>query len=425
MTHRTLLSIIIVAAISLLGIFLTQTYWLRKTLNVTQRQFDHRANQMLSDVVAEMKTFADTSVHIIGHVENNNLELFDVIDTILLRSLVQKYSDYHQLGNEFAYALVVTPTNEIVYTANGFEARFEEPAYKLCLSCLWHKEYIHLSVYYFQRGRNIAGEFIVWMVLSAFFIVTASASFIIVVFNFYQQKKLAEIKNDFINNMTHELKTPISTISVTSEILINAYKQDKNDRMARYPKIIFEENQRMRKLVEKVLNISSMERGQIKIEKEEFDMHKLIYKAVEVYCVEACTKNVRLDYDFLAQNAHVFADPMHLRNILNNLVDNAVKYSGENTSMKITTKNTGDYFMFSVSDNGIGIPKEALGKVYEKFYRVPSGNVHNVKGFGLGLFYVKTMVDAHNGKIEISSTINKGTTVSIFLPQQTFYNTYV
>ena len=198
MKHRILLVLIIAASISLLGIFLTQTFWLRKTLEVTEKQFDHRASMMLNDVVEEIKTYADTSGYIISHLENGDLKFFDVIDTLLLKNLIRKYSLYHQLDRITSYALIVTVTNEIIFSKNSFLPEYETNAYKQCLSCVWQKEYIHLSVYFPNRNKSIAGGLLIWILFSVIFIFTASAAFIAVVYNFFQQKKLAEIKNDFM-----------------------------------------------------------------------------------------------------------------------------------------------------------------------------------------------------------------------------------
>jgi two-component system phosphate regulon sensor histidine kinase PhoR len=417
MKHRILLSLIVAASISLLGILLSQSFWLKNTLNLTQRQFDHRANMMLSDVVAEIKTYADTSWFVSYHTEHGDLDLFDVVDTNLLNTIIRKYSLYHELDTEQSYAIVVTATEKILYSKKNYKPAFEKDAYKLCLSCVWHKEYIHLSVYFPNLEKDIVGKLYLWFVLSILFVAITVVAFGAVVLSFFRQKKLAEIKNDFINNMTHELKTPLSTISVASEILMNTYNEAKNNKLARYSRIIYDENHRMRKLVDKVLNISTMERGHYKMEKEEFDIHDLIYKVAEVFSFETCSKEIKIEYFLNAKPAEIYADKLHVRNILNNLIDNAVKYSGNNAEIRIKTETIDDFLKISVADNGIGIPKESLGKVFDKFYRVPSGNIHNVKGFGLGLYYVKTIIEAHGGMVEVDSMLNKGTTVSFYLPR--------
>ena len=371
---------------------------------------------MLSDVVEELQTYADTSKRVQEHLLCNNLCIFHVIDSVLLEELIEKYANYHQLDNTYNYGLVITSSDEILFSVNGFESKHEHEAYKACLSCIWKEEYIHLSVFFPKKERNIFGKLTLWIGFSGLFLLTTVAAFIYILLGFFKQKRIAEIKNDFINNMTHELKTPLSTISVASEVLMNSKVDNENKRITKYSTIIFNENQRMRKLVDQVLNVATIERGMLSIEKEEIDINNTIYQVVESFCFEACSKSVDVDYKFKNGDITVAADKLHIRNILNNLVDNAVKYSGEQPKIQITTQKTDDFCKISVVDNGKGIPKDALSKVFDKFYRVPSGNVHNVKGFGLGLYYVKTMVESHNGSIEIQSQVNKGTTVSILLP---------
>jgi two-component system phosphate regulon sensor histidine kinase PhoR len=248
------------------------------------------------------------------------------------------------------------------------------------------------------------------------FLITTVAAFIYIIFSFFRQKRINEIKNDFINNMTHELKTPLSTISVASEVLKNSYSESGDKRIGKYSTIIYNENQRMRKLVDKVLNVATIERGLLTIEKEEVDVHNTIYQVVESFCFEVCSNKVKVHYNFNAKEFNIYADKLHFRNILNNLIDNAVKYSGYNPEIKIKTENVNDFIKISITDKGKGIPKDAQNKVFDKFYRVPSGYIHDVKGFGLGLYYVKTMVDQHAGKIEVQSILHKGTTISIYLP---------
>ncbi|MBN1118900.1 MAG: HAMP domain-containing histidine kinase [Bacteroidales bacterium] len=417
MKYKHLRIISIASAISLLGIIISQSFWLKKTLDVAEKQFNHRANQMLDDVVAELQTYTDTSNYVIQQSQNENLNIFDVIDTFLLNELVTKYAVYHQLDSNFSYGLVTTVNSKIIFAKNNFSILHEAEAYKVCLSCLWHKEYIHLSVYFPNKEKNVFGKMTLWVGLSGVFLFTTVAAFIFIIFSFYKQKRLAEIKNDFINNMTHELKTPLATISVSAEVLKSIYKETGNDRIGKYSNIIFNENNRMRNLVDKVLNVATLERGLLTIDKEEFDIHDTIYKVVESFCFETCQSPVEVNYIFEAENKIIFADKFHLRNILNNLVDNAVKYSSNKPEITIKTKNIEGFMQISVMDKGKGIPKDSLHKVFDKFYRVPSGNIHNVKGFGLGLYYVKTMVNSHNGKVEIDSTVNKGTEISVFFPQ--------
>jgi len=173
----------------------------------------------------------------------------------------------------------------------------------------------------------------------------------------------------------------------------------------------------MQKLVEKVLNIATLERGLITIEREEIDIHSIIFKSMESFRFEFCHKTVEVSYHFDATNPVILADKVHIRNIINNLVDNAVKYSDEIPKIEIKTSNLEGFIQIEISDKGKGIPKELQKKVFDKFFRGHSGNVHNVKGFGLGLYYAKTTVELHGGKIELDSLPNQGTRVIILLPQ--------
>lgn len=417
MNYKTLKILIFAAAISLIGILLTQGFWLKKNLATSEKQFDHRADQMLSNVVDELQTYADTASHLQKSASMKNQCIFDVVDTVLLGKLIAKYSRYHKLDSTYTYGLVVSSTEKVIYSARNFILEHEEPAYKVCLSCLWQEEYIHLSVFFPNKDKYMLGKQVIWIIISTLFVIIVIGALVLIVLSIFKQKKISEIKNDFVNNMTHELKTPLSTISVAAEVLMKGAEISGDKRQSKYSKVIFDENHRMRKLVDKVLNIATLDRGHLTIEKEEIDIHKTVYDIVETFCFEACDKKVNIDYKLEATNPILMADKLHLRNILNNLVDNAVKYSEGVPLLSILTDNSNGYFKINVTDKGKGIPKESLHKVFDKFYRVPSGNVHNVKGFGLGLYYVKTMVESHGGKIEIDSVLNKGTSVSVYLPQ--------
>lgn len=418
MNYKTLKILIFAAALSLIGILLTQGFWLKKNLATAEKQFDHRADQMLSNVVDELQNYADTAAHLQIGTSLKNKCIFDVVDTVLLGELIEKYSRYHKLDTSYAYGLIVTSSERVIYSVRNFIQKQEGHAYKVCLSCLWQEEYIHLSVFFPNKDKYMLRKQVVWIIFSTLFVLIVFGALVLIVLSIFKQKKISEIKNDFVNNMTHELKTPLSTISVASEVLMKGAEKSGDKRQSKYSKVIFDENQRMRKLVDKVLNIATLDRGYLAIEKEEIDIHKTVYDIVETFCFEACSKKVNIDYKLEATNPVLMADKLHLRNILNNLVDNAVKYSDSVPQLSILTDNSNGFLKINVADKGKGIPKESLQKVFEKFYRVPSGNVHNVKGFGLGLYYVKTMVESHGGKIEIDSVLNKGTSVSVYLPQQ-------
>jgi two-component system phosphate regulon sensor histidine kinase PhoR len=245
----------------------------------------------------------------------------------------------------------------------------------------------------------------------------------ILIFSFYyitvnnlKQKKLSLIKNDFISNMTHEFKTPISTISLASEMLSDATIAQTQEKQQRYIKMIRDENKRLSVLVESILQTSILDKGEFKLKLSDVDIHEIINNAINNTQLLIGQRHGSIQTYLKAQKYKLQADKVHLTNIVFNLIDNAIKYSKEAPEISITTYNTAEGIMIQVKDNGIGISKENQRKIFDKFYRVPTGNVHNVKGFGLGLSYVLAVVLKHNGTISVNSELGKGSTFNVHLP---------
>jgi two-component system, OmpR family, phosphate regulon sensor histidine kinase PhoR len=256
-----------------------------------------------------------------------------------------------------------------------------------------------------------------WMIIGAiFFTLMIITAFYVTVNALLRQKKLSEIKNDFINNMTHEFKTPLATISLAVDALRNDKVVADRSKMDYFSSIIKEENKRMNKHVETILQAAVMDRQEITLNKMPLHVHNLIEEIMDHYALQLEEKHGRADLFLDAEQDYVEADPVHFRNLISNLVDNAVKYSNDNLLLKISTYNTNKCLVLRVEDNGIGMSKETVRRIFEKFYRAHTGNIHNVKGFGLGLSYVKTIVDAHNGKIKAESTLGKGSTFILEIP---------
>jgi two-component system phosphate regulon sensor histidine kinase PhoR len=232
-----------------------------------------------------------------------------------------------------------------------------------------------------------------------------------------RQKKLSEIKSDFINNMTHEFKTPIATISLAVDALKNEKVIGDKEKSSYFTNIIKEENKRMNKQVETILQAAMLDRKEIQLNINKVAAHELIQNAINNINLPLEEKNGKLEVNLNASNDLILADEVHFTNIINNLLDNAVKYSKEeNLIIKISTENTYNNIRIKIEDNGIGMNKETISRIFEKFYRAHTGNIHNVKGFGLGLSYVKTIVEAHKGSIKVESTIGKGSTFIINIP---------
>lgn len=264
--------------------------------------------------------------------------------------------------------------------------------------------------------KIILGQ-IKWTIFaSVVFTLMIVAAFFVTVNALLRQKKLSAIKNDFINNMTHEFKTPLATISLAVDALRNEKVLADKEKTEYFSGIIKEENKRMNKHVETILQSALLDRQEVKLNLKPMHAHAVINDVLENFELQLQNKKARTEVNLNASNDLIMGDEVHFTNLISNLVDNAIKYSKENLYIKVTTHSTNKHIVIRIEDNGIGMSKETQRRIFEKFYRAHTGNIHNVKGFGLGLSYVKTMVDAHNGKIRVDSTLGKGTTFTIELP---------
>lgn len=257
-------------------------------------------------------------------------------------------------------------------------------------------------------GLSLAGSGLLLLVMIG--------CFYFAVLTILRQKKLATVKNDFINNMTHEFKTPITSISLATQLLQEELKPGKNESLLRYLGIIKDENTRLGQQVERVLQTAQMEREEITLKRKNVDLIALIQQVAEINgpLIESVNGSLQLTLGNLP--AILELDEVHISNVLNNLIDNAVKYSPSNPNIEIAASEYNQGVRISIKDQGMGMPKEALNSIFDAFYRVPTGNVHNVKGFGLGLSYVKKIVEAHGGKVQVKSKLTEGSTFEIYLP---------
>lgn len=258
-----------------------------------------------------------------------------------------------------------------------------------------------------------------FMIPSLIFTVVLLLTFIFTIYVVFRQKKLSEIKNDFINNMTHELKTPISSISLAAQMLSDNGVKKSETMLAHLGGVINTESRRLRFLVDKVLQMSMFDRQKAIYNKKELDINEMVETIANTFHLRVNNTGGKIDIDIEAVESLAYVDEMHFQNAIFNLLDNAVKYGKPDKPLNlfIKTWNPDDnHISIMIQDNGLGIKKENVKKIFEKFYRVHTGNVHNVKGFGLGLAYVKQIVDIHDGEIKVESEYGKGTTFTIKLP---------
>lgn len=439
--------ITILVTLSLVGIILLQLSWLRTMVLLRQEQIKEKVNtavEMVGDELAQYKgNFSGNNRSAAsGNIFTEDFSMdFLRPQTIGKRFTVQELYDkirnafnvtgLEKMHFEFAVDVMDNRTNLMWMTER------QSPNYRTA---------IEDTVRNYSRGRpliipsgsaaeNIAMDetlTVVALDYKSFALqslrwrfATAILFTIIIILAFYltlrtmlRQKKLAKIKNDFINNMTHEFKTPIATISLAVDAMRNEKVLDDRDKMSYFSTIIKEENQRMNRQVETILKASQLERQEAELNLKPVHVHEVIKDVVDNFALQLEEKKGKIELSLNAQNDLINADEVHLSNLVNNLIDNAVKYAKENTPpiVKISTQSNGKSFTMRIEDNGIGMNRETLKRVFERFYRAHTGNVHNVKGFGLGLSYVETMVEAHGGEIKADSTLGKGSTFTVLFP---------
>ncbi|MDE1191409.1 MAG: HAMP domain-containing sensor histidine kinase [Arachidicoccus sp.] len=260
---------------------------------------------------------------------------------------------------------------------------------------------------------------IIWILIgSALLTLITISAFYLTVRIMLQQRNLSKIKSDFINNMTHEFKTPLATISLAVDALHNTRVQGNKEKTQYFSGIIKEENKRMNKHVETILQAAFMEKQELNLNKNEIHVHNIIEKLIQNFSLQLADKKGEVVTHFNAANDLITGDEVHITNLVNNLIDNAVKYSKPDVPPRIviTTTNSAKNLIIQINDNGIGMSKESVKRIFEKFYRAHTGNIHNVKGFGLGMSYVKDIITAHKGKIKVESIPGKGSTFIVELP---------
>jgi two-component system, OmpR family, phosphate regulon sensor histidine kinase PhoR len=274
----------------------------------------------------------------------------------------------------------------------------------------------YLNIYFPERASRIWSS--VWIPLLASLLcsILTLGCFAYTISTIIKQKKLGDIKNDFINNMTHEFKTPIATISLAADTILSPTIISSPDKIRRFIEAIKQENKRMNGQVEKVLQAAIVDREEMKLKKADIDIHEIIAQAVNNFSIQIESREGKLSTDLAAKTSVVMGDEMHLSNIIHNLLDNANKYSPDQPFIKISTRNISSGIEIRIADKGVGLSPSSRKLIFDKFYRVPTGNLHDVKGFGLGLSYVKAMITAHRGTIEVTSELGKGSTFILYLP---------
>jgi two-component system, OmpR family, phosphate regulon sensor histidine kinase PhoR len=305
--------------------------------------------------------------------------------------VLEKTGHYHDLILQKGYSFPLMPVNGISTTD-------------------------FLLIYFPDKSKHAFMNLWGMLLVSLALVIIIISAFAYSMFTIIRQRKLSELKNDFINNMTHEFKTPISTVSLACQALSDKDFPRTDEMYENYIHIIEDENRRLGVMAEKILQTAILEKGKLALRLETIDLQALIADVIKNIAIQVEIRDGAIYTSFEARNSYLKADKMHLSNVIYNLLDNANKYSPRKPQIHISTSEVEDGILIKVKDNGIGINKVNQKKIFEKLYRVPTGDVHNVKGFGLGLSYVKFVLENHGGNITVESEVNKGSTFTIFLP---------
>lgn len=421
MKKKTIALLIILTSVSLVGVILIQLYWVRNGMKLQEEQFDNKVKVTLKSVVNRMfdqRDFEPVDPSVCGeHCDRRTLQILSAINPVRLDSLMREEFGGMKITREYAWGVFNPKSSKIISgNAGRYKSELLKTNHSVSLSCLYRSEQLMLGVYFPGERGVLWSRIFPWLLLSFFLLAVMISAFSYIIFSFLKQKKLSEMKTDFVNNMTHEFKTPISTISLASEMLLNPVVNESVERTRRYAHIIFDENLRLKHQVDQVLQIAVLDKGGFHLKKKHFDAHEAIYSCLKSFELTVRDLGGFLNFKPEATEHRIFADENHFKNIINNLLDNAAKYSGSYPEIQVITKNNNGMLVVEVYDKGIGISPENQKHIFRKLYRVPTGNVHDVKGFGLGLYYVKAIVEAHNGFVNVKSELRKGSTFEIHLP---------
>jgi two-component system phosphate regulon sensor histidine kinase PhoR len=439
-SNKRVRTVIFFGIISILSILTIQIFWIKKNLDFQQTNLEIQNNQdslnssQFNDkVVIALKKVADditrlnqSGVNLYGNVQQRTpnyftVEMQDTVHPFLLEQLLKWEFDEKNLQEDFQFGIYDCWSDSIIYgnymeyekdsmytRDYSFDNNYDIDEVELKLNTDLH----YFGVIFPERSRTklraLPSSTTPWIYLAAivFFLFIFFAFTISIIL---RQKRLSEVKNDFINNMTHELKTPIATIRISSETLLNFDENTPQEKRLRYAGIIYKENKRLEQQVERVLNVAKLDKKEMNFKIATFDIHDIIEEAKENFEFSQIEEaNGQISMNLEAKNFIVKADQVHITNVIHNLIDNAIKYCEDLPNIHLKTYNHKSKFIVSIKDNGKGISKDTIKFIFDKFYRVPTGNLHDVKGFGLGLYYVKTILEEMGGSITVKSTLGKG-----------------
>ena len=466
MNKKIIWAIIILMSAALLGIGVTQFVWIKAQVNLNEKNFDDKVVMAMNKVKTRLQKDIDTKDFVNNYLSLKKKErqvTFENIKNISsviandeyihqfaenLRSIdpeglleninkenldryIKEELDDQGISLKYDYGVYSNKHDDFVIRNGNFAVQVEgnsSPAYVGATRGLYDSKYKvqlfndeesltgYLKVFFPSKRSWLWASVLPSMLSSFLFTTLILLCFAYTIFVIFRQKKVSEMKTDFINNMTHEFKTPIATISLATDSITNDTVISNVDKVKRFAGIIKQENKRMLNQVEKVLQMARIDKKDFELKITSVNINDVVFQASENARLKVTQRDGYLNTQLNAVHPSIEGDLTHISNIVHNLLDNAEKYSNEKPQISIRTENYEDGVMVEISDKGIGMTKESLKHIFDKFYRVHTGNRHDVKGFGLGLSYVKALMNAHKGNIKVESEIGKGSTFTLFFP---------
>jgi two-component system phosphate regulon sensor histidine kinase PhoR len=402
------------SSLALIVLLLIQVNWIFKTARIKEALFNEKANMVLARTTEALNANADMCEKIEASMDNNGslnntAELGEKekheIDSIV--GFYMKFYDFY-----INYTFDVTKPDLITPASNHGLGNY---MYCQPLEKVESKNKVNLRLILPDKRKFIIAEMGPMFITSVVLILVVLVLFWRTLLSLMKEKKISEHTTEFLNNMTHEFKTPLTNIALAGKMIHKNLDTGNEDKLKHYTGIILEENEKLTLQVEQMLGMTALERGEIVLRTSRIDLHALIQASANRVSIQLENLHGQLTLELHAANHWIMGDAVHMNHVLDNLIDNAIKYSPHKTLITIETLNLGKDLVIKISDHGIGIEKEYQKQVFDKFFRVPTGDVHNVKGFGIGLAYVKKLIELHKGSIELESEKGKGTTFTIRL----------
>ncbi len=423
MPSNSIKLIIILGSLAIAGIVFFQSFWVIKSWDSKEEEFNQKVMIALRQVAEKIADFNSSDLPktdlIIRRSSNYySVNINSAIDANILEDFLIREFNERSIHTAFEYAVYDCATDELVY-GNYCNLSEGPEIYERSENLPKFNDLIYYFVVKFPSKSSYLINDMKMTVLFSLITILAVLSFMYAIWVILRQKQVTDLQTDFINNMTHEFKTPISSIKIASDVLIKNEAVSSDSRLKQYASIINDQNERLNAQVEKVLNIARLEKDQFKLKTEIIDLNTYLDKIIGQERIKFEAVNGSISLKENDNEVFIKADPLHFTNVLSNVLDNALKYSDSTPKIVVELFALGKTVRIIIKDNGIGISKDQLKKIFNKFYRVSTGDVHNVKGFGLGLYYVKNICDTHGWKIDIYSDDKNGTSVILEMPRIT------